>query len=72
MTYSWVIEHRELGLSLSAFWWSVLGDLLLRSGYGLALADSESLSEVIGTIDAVIEILTRLRAGLLRRFQIRR
>lgn len=28
LLYSWVREHREDGLRLSAFWWSLLGDVL--------------------------------------------
>ncbi len=30
LTYCWVREHRSEGMSLLAFWWSVLGDLLLH------------------------------------------
>jgi GT2 family glycosyltransferase len=35
--YSWVREHRSDGMSLVAFWWSVLGDLLLHAVDGVVV-----------------------------------
>jgi hypothetical protein len=37
VTYCWVREHRSDGMSLLAFWWSVLGDLLLHAADGIVV-----------------------------------
>jgi len=56
-THRWVIAHRELGMSPVAFWWSTLGDFLLRAGHGVVCAKRESLQEAIGVVDGVAGIV---------------
>ena len=56
-THRWVSEHRELGLSRTAFWWSALGDFLLHAAYGILRRDPEYLREARGVVDGVIAIV---------------
>jgi GT2 family glycosyltransferase len=56
-THRWVITHRELGMSPVAFWWSTLGDFLLRVGHGVIRAKRESLQAAIGVVDGVAGII---------------
>ncbi len=56
-THRWVIAHKELGMSPVAFWWSTLGDFLLRVGHGVICAKGESLQRAMGVIDGVTGIV---------------
>lgn len=57
LTHRWVGEHRSFGMSRLAFWWSTLGDFLLRMGYGVLRLDRETLLEALGVLDGVRAIL---------------
>jgi len=56
MTYAWVVEHRMHELSLTAYWWSVLGDFLLRFGYGVLRRDRAVIVEALGVAEGVMAI----------------
>jgi hypothetical protein len=56
-THRWVNAHRDLGMSPVAFWWSTLGDFLLRVGHGVICVNRESLHAAVGVIDGVIAII---------------
>lgn len=52
-----VIEYRVLGLSPAAFWWSTLGDFLLRGTYGALRRDARSLHEALGVVEGAVSVL---------------
>ena len=56
-THRWVNAHRDLGMSPAAFWWSTLGDFLLRVGHGVIYVKRESLHAAVGVVDGVIAIV---------------
>ncbi len=56
LTHQRVGEHRGLGLSRTAFWWSVFGDFLTHAVHGVLRADAESLQEARGVLDGVVAI----------------
>ena len=49
--YSWVREHRSDGMSLVAFWWSVLGDLLLHAVDGVVVPRRGGLQYAKGILE---------------------
>jgi GT2 family glycosyltransferase len=59
-THRWVNEHRELGMSRTAFWWSAFGDFLLRMGYGVFRRDTKSVQEAFGVVEGVVAIARNL------------
>jgi GT2 family glycosyltransferase len=56
-THRWVNAHRELGMSPAAFWWSTVGDFLLRVGHGVICVKRESLHAAVGVADGVTSII---------------
>ncbi|HEY2767356.1 MAG TPA: glycosyltransferase [Solirubrobacteraceae bacterium] len=50
-------EYRALGLSPSAFWWSTLGDFLLRGMHGMLRLDARSLHEALGVAEGAVAVL---------------
>jgi GT2 family glycosyltransferase len=63
ITYCWVSEYRDLGLSRIAFWWSTLGDVMLHVGHWIVTWDTESFQETLGVLGAIATIV-RNRAQL--------
>jgi glycosyltransferase involved in cell wall biosynthesis len=57
--HRFVRENREHGLLLTAFWWSILGDVVLKSIDGLLHADRDTLSEVMALVRAARHTWTR-------------
>ena len=62
-TYRWVKEHRELGMSPTAFWWSTVGDFLLQLGYGTVRVERDALRGAVGVIDGVVSIIRSRALG---------
>ncbi len=57
-------EHRALGLSPAAYWWSTLGDFLLRGTYGVLRLDARSLQEALGVAEGTAAVLrARVRSA---------
>ncbi len=54
--YSWVREHRSDGMSLVAFWWSVLGDLLLHAVDGVVVPRRGGLQYAKGMLRGMATI----------------
>jgi GT2 family glycosyltransferase len=51
--HRWVLARPELGFRRVPFWWSVLGDFLLRATYGVAKRDRDMLAESAGVLAGV-------------------
>jgi GT2 family glycosyltransferase len=58
LTHRRVREYRQLGLSPTAFWWSVFGDFLTHAVHGVLRADVESLQEARGVLDGVLAVVS--------------
>jgi GT2 family glycosyltransferase len=56
-THRWVHTHMTLGMSPIAFWWSALGDFLLKGCHGVLCRERESLQAAIGVLDGVTSII---------------
>jgi len=56
-THRWTRAHKHLDMSLAAFWWSTLGDLILHIGYGVLRMNRESLEDALGIIEGVKRII---------------
>jgi len=57
VVYSWVLEHRSDGMSVGAFWWSVLGDLLLHAAAGLFIRRGSGMQQAKGILLGIITIV---------------
>jgi GT2 family glycosyltransferase len=55
--YVWAREQRRSGISVLAYWWSVFGELLLHSSYGLWKRDRSELLRCRGVVGGVRAIL---------------
>jgi hypothetical protein len=56
--YCWVREHRADGMSLIAFWWSIVGDVLLHAVDGVIFPRRGGLRYAKGMLRGVATILT--------------
>jgi GT2 family glycosyltransferase len=56
-THRWVKRHRALGMSLAAFWWSAIGEVVLGVGQGIVLLKPKGLQEALGVVDGVLATL---------------
>jgi GT2 family glycosyltransferase len=54
--YVWVRENRRYGMKLPAFWWSVLGELLLLIASGVCRRDRQCLEMAGGILAGVTSI----------------
>lgn len=59
LTHRWVLTHRGDGMSSLAFLWSAVGDLMLRLGCGVVMADEHRMAEGRGILQGLMCILTR-------------
>jgi GT2 family glycosyltransferase len=53
LMYCWVKEQRSNGMSLTLFWWSVIGELSMRIVRGAKASRRDELSRVRGILDGL-------------------
>ena len=67
LLHAWVREHRHLGMRLSAYWWSVIGEVLLRSLDAAASRDIIAARTARGVALGALHVL---RHGSSRTFEL--
>jgi glycosyltransferase involved in cell wall biosynthesis len=65
--HSWVGDNSDSGLSLAAFWWSVIGELLLYGLAGLVPGERPLRRRALGVVDGIIELAHPRRERASRR-----
>lgn len=58
---SWVNGNRDNGLSRAAFWWSVVGEVILYGLSGLLPGERRARSRALGVLDGVVELVRSRR-----------
>jgi len=57
LTYAWVQEQRENGMSPALFWWATIGELLMRGVHGMLARNTIELARARGVARGAVEIL---------------
>lgn len=55
--HAWVREQRHHGLSLPAYWWSVLGEVVVLLIKAAGLRDATFVLEALGTVEGATQVL---------------
>jgi GT2 family glycosyltransferase len=55
--HAWVREHVHLGLSTRAYWWSVVGEILVLAIKWVGLRDKSFALEAVGTAEGAWQVL---------------
>lgn len=59
LLYRFVKENQDRGLKLTAFWWSVAGEILLRFMHGVVANDREAIAQARGCVTGAVNALRR-------------